>query len=262
MEHRRTALITGASAGIGMAFVNLLAKEGYDLILVARRKDTLERLAQQVREQHQVKADVLPADLTDPGAARDIAARIEARGLFVDFLVNNAGFSTNKTFCESQWPALHAEIQVMVTAVTELCHRFAPAMAEQGWGRIINLSSLAAFVPPTASLLYTGIKSYVLALSESIDMELKPQGVNVTALCPGFTHSEFHDVMGTRDAMNRLPGFMWHDADQVARAGYRAVMRGHPVCTPGLFNKTVAGSSRMLPERLRYWLGKSVPLFD
>ena len=262
MEHRRTALITGASAGIGKAFVNLLAKEGYDLILVARRRDLLEQVAARMREQHDVSVTVMPADLADIGAARDIFRQVEEKGLFVDVLVNNAGFASSKAFSQSSWSDIHGEIQVMITALTELCHRFAPAMVDQGWGRIINLSSIAAFAPPTSSLLYTGIKSYVLNMSEALDMELKASGVHVTALCPGFTHSEFHDVMGTREAMNRLPGFMWHDADEVGKAGYQAVMRGQPVCVPGVFNKTVAGSSRMLPERLRYWLGKTVPLFD
>lgn len=262
MEHRRTALITGASAGIGKAFVTLLAKEKYDLVLVARRRDLLEQIAIDVRDRYGVSVTVIPADLSDIGAARDIARQIEQRELFVDVLVNNAGFASSKAFSESSWQETHAEIQVMITALTELCHRFIPAMMEQGWGRIINLSSIAAFAPPTSSLLYTGIKSYVLNMSEALDMEVKKHGVHVTALCPGFTHSEFHDVMGTREAMNRLPGFMWHNADEVAQAGYQAVMRGQPVCVPGVFNKTVAGSSRLLPERLRYWLGKSVPLFD
>ena len=114
-------------------------------------------------------------------------------------LINNAGLSGKTAFAETPWPKLAAEIQLMVTAVTELCHRVLPGMRERGWGRIVNLSSLAAFSPPGASLLYTGIKSYVLGMSQSLDMELKPQGIHVTALCPGFTHSEFHDTMGTRD---------------------------------------------------------------
>lgn len=262
MEHRRTALVTGASAGIGKAFVNLLAKQGYNLILVARRKDILEQIAREHRLRYNIRAEVIATDLGNIGAARDVAQRVEELGMAVDFLVNNAGFASHRTFCESSWNELHRELQVMVTAVTELCYRFAPDMASQGWGRIINLSSLAAFAPPTSSMLYTGIKSFVLNTSQALDMELKPRGVHVTALCPGFTQSEFHDVMGTREAMNRLPGFMWQDADTVAAAGFRAVMKGQPICTPGLFNKTVAGSSRMLPERVRYWLGKHAALFD
>lgn len=262
MTESRTALITGASAGIGKAFARLLAAEGYDLVLVARRRNVLEELSHELNARHGIHAHVVAADLADIGAVRDVCARVDELGLRIDFLVNNAGFASNKAFADSSWSEVHKQIQVMVTTVTELCHRLLGPMLEQGWGRIINLSSVAAFAPPTSSLLYTAIKSYVLNMSEALDMEVKKQGVNVTALCPGFTQSEFHDVMGTRESVSRLPGIFWHDADEVAEAGYRAVMKGHPVSMPGLLNKTVAGSSRALPERVRYWLGKHVPMFE
>src|SRR5690606_1285585 len=159
MEHRRTALITGASAGIGKAFVNLLAKDGYDLVLVARRRDLLEQLAARMREQHNVGVTVMPTDLADIGAARDIARQVEEKGLFVDVLVNNAGFASSKAFSQSSWPEIHGERQVMITALTELCHSFAPAVIDQGQGGITNLSSIAACALPTSSLLHTGVRS-------------------------------------------------------------------------------------------------------
>lgn len=253
----RTALITGASAGIGEAFARLLAAEGASLLLVARREDRLLALANELEQAHGIRAEVFAVDLSRPEAASDIVAAATRMHLTIDVLVNNAGFAAATGFLNSEWSALNAEIQVMMTAVTELMFRFSPGMKARGFGRIINLASLAAFAPTAPSMLYTGIKSYVLNVSQAVDMELKPFGVHVTALCPGFTWSEFHDVQGTRALTSKLPGFMWHDAATVARLGLAAVMAGRPVCVPGAFNKTVAFTSRLFPERLRYVMGKA-----
>lgn len=252
----RCALVTGASAGIGASFARLLAAQGHTLILVARREDRLRALAEELSAAHGVRCEIIAADLNDPQAPLDIVARVEALGLGIDILINNAGLSGKGKFAETPWKELAGEIQLMVTAPTELVHRVVRGMRERGWGRVVNLSSLAAFTPPGAGLLYTGIKSYVLNMSQALDMELKPQGVNVTALCPGFTRSEFHDVMGTRETMDRFPDFIWQDADEVARAGWDAVTKGRPVCVPGTFNKLVAGSVQPLPQTLRYHLGR------
>jgi hypothetical protein len=253
----RTALITGASAGIGEAFARLLASQGAALLLVARREDRLRALADELEHAHGIRAEVFATDLSQPGAAQAIVAATERMHLTIDVLINNAGFAATEGFLNSEWSALQAEMQVMMTAVTELMHRFTPGMKQRGYGRIVNLASLAAFVPTAPSMLYTGIKAYVLNVSEAVDMELKPFGVHVTALCPGFTWSEFHDVQGTRELTNRLPGFMWHDAATVAQQGLAAVMAGRPVCVPGAFNKTVAYTSRLFPERLRYLMGRA-----
>ena len=255
-NRNRVALVTGASAGIGTAFARLLAAEGHDLLLVARRKERLRELANELSAAHGVRCEIAAADLTDPAAPLNVMARAEALGMPIDVLINNAGLSGKGLFVETPWDDLAAELQIMVTAVTELARRAAPGMKARGWGRIVNLSSVAAFAPPGASLLYTGIKSYVLNMSQALDMELKPHGVNVTALCPGFTRSEFHDVMGTRDTMDKFPEFVWQSAEEVARAGYDAVMKGRPVCVPGLVNKLAVGALRPLPESLRYHLGR------
>lgn len=252
----RTALITGASAGIGEAFARLLAAEGASLLLVARREERLRSLANELEQAHGIRAEVCAVDLAQPEAAAEIVAATERMRLDIDILVNNAGFAATKSFLSSDWSELQAEMQVMMVAVTELMYRFAPRMKERGFGRIINLASLAAFAPTAPSMLYTGIKAFVLNVSEAVDMELKPHGVYVTALCPGFTWSEFHDVQGTRDLTDKLPGFMWQDAGTVARAGFDAVMAGRPVCVPGTVNKTLAFTSRLLPETVRYQLGK------
>lgn len=252
----RTALVTGASAGIGEAFARLLAAEGANLLLVARREDRLRALATELEQAHGIRAEIFAVDLSRPEAAAEMVAALERMHLPVDVLVNNAGFAASTGFLNSEWSALNAEIQVMMTALTELMHRLAPGMKARGFGRIINLASLAAFVPTAPSMLYTGIKAYVLNVSQAVDMELKPFGVHVTALCPGFTWSEFHDVQGTRALTNKLPGFMWQDAATVARLGLDAVMAGHPVCVPGALNKTVAFTARLFPERLRYAMGR------
>ncbi|MFZ5724690.1 MAG: SDR family NAD(P)-dependent oxidoreductase [Pseudomonadota bacterium] len=257
----RTALITGASAGIGAAFARHLAAEGYSLLLVARRVERLQELAAELTAKHGVRCDVFAADLNDPAAPAAIMAFAEARGIAIDVLINNAGLSGKTAFADTPWPKLAAEIQLMVTAVTELCHRVLPGMRARGWGRIVNLSSLAAFSPPGASLLYTGIKRYVLDMSQSLDMELKPQGINVTALCPGFTHSEFHDTMGTREAADKLPALLWQEADEVVREGWDSVMKGKPVCVPGTVNKLVAGGMRPLPVALQYHIGSRLNPF-
>jgi short-subunit dehydrogenase len=258
---QRTALVTGASAGIGAAFARHLASEGYALLLVARRVDRLEELAGELNAKYGVRCNVFAADLNDPAAPAEIMEYAQAQGIAVDVLINNAGLSGKTAFADTPWPKLAAEIQLMITALTELCHRVLPGMQERGWGRIINLSSLAAFSPPGASLLYTGIKGYVLSVSQSLDMELKPQGIHVTALCPGFTRSEFHDTMGTRDAANKLPDMLWQEADDVVREGWAAVMKGKPVCVPGIVNKVLASTMRPLPVSLQYHLGNRLNPF-
>lgn len=261
MSTPKTALITGASAGIGKAFAEHLAQQGYHLILVARRKDKLTELADQLGRKYGVDAYVLTADLAQPDAVEVLAAEVQNLGLPVDFLINNAGLSGNYQFTEASWSELAAEIQIMMTSLTQLCHVFLPAMKAKGWGRVINVSSIAAYAPPGASLLYTGIKSYVLNVSQAMDMELKPHGVNVTALCPGFTRSEFHDVMGTRGTTNKFPKLMWQGADEVAQEAYDAVMAGRPVCVTGWLNKASVALMKPLPEGIRYRLGKAMNPF-
>jgi short-subunit dehydrogenase len=261
MSIQRTALITGASAGIGAAFARHLAKEGYGLLLVARRAEKLQALATELQQRYGVSCTVFAADLNDPAAPQAIMDFAQVQQINIDVLINNAGLAGKGSFAGSPWSALAGEIQVMITAVTQLCHLVLPHMRAQGWGRIINLSSIAAFSPPAESLIYTGIKSYVLNMSQSLDMELKPQGIHVTAVCPGFTHSEFHDQMGTRDAANKLPSILWQDADAVVAEGWRAVMRGQPVCVTGLVNKVMASSMRPLPISLQYHLGNRLNPF-
>lgn len=255
MNH--TALITGASAGIGLTFARHLAAEGHSLLLVARRADKLNALAAELRAKHGIRAEFFPADLKNPAVPAEIIAFARERDLAIDILINNAGLSQKEAFAQLPWETHAADIQIMITAVTELAHRVIPGMRARGWGRIVNLSSLAAFLPPGASLLYTAMKSYVLNMSQALDMELKPLGINVTALCPGFTHSEFHDAMGTRDTASKLPDVLWQQPEDVVREGWDAVMNGKPICVTGMVNRVIAAGVRPVPAELQYYLGRA-----
>ena len=259
---RSGALITGASAGLGEAFARLLASEGLDLMLTARRADRLEALAEALRMKHGVRVVVAPIDLSLPEAAARLQAEAARQDFQVDVLINNAGLAEPVSFLKYPVDDVRRMLEVMVTGPTELAHRFGQDMARRSHGRIINLSSLAAYAPNSPGMLYTGIKSYVLNMSQALDLQLKPSGIHVTALCPGFTFTEFHDTQGTRDWANRLPGFLWQDADTVVRAGWEAVQAGQPVCVPGVVNRTVAAATKHLPDRLRYAVGRFSRMVD
>jgi short-subunit dehydrogenase len=248
-DSRRTALVTGASAGIGAAFARLLAREGFDLVLVARRRDRLEELAK-VLQQSGVEAHVLPADLADREAPRAIFDQLRAQGIELDVLVNNAGYGLKQGFLEASWQE-HADfLQVMATSVSELCHLFAPGMKERGWGRIVNVASVAAFAPQVPGNLYGGVKSFVVDFSEALALELHGSGVNVCALCPGYTLTEFHDVIDVRAEIDALPGFVVMSADVVARQGWQAVSRGQPVCINGWLYRAIVSVCRHAPPPL------------
>jgi short-subunit dehydrogenase len=253
---RPLSLVTGASAGIGVAFARELAVRGHDLVLTARRTDRLEALAAELRERHRAAVTVLPCDLADPAAPRYLCDELDSRALTVDWLINNAGYGVPGSFIDSDWRT-HADfLQVLLTAPTELAWRLLPGMRARGHGRIVNVASLAGFVPGTAGhTLYAASKSYLIKLSQSLAMENRAAGVHVCALCPGFTRSEFHDVTGTRALMNKLPGFMWLDAEDVVRQGIVAVEAGRAVHVPGRINRAIKALAEVLPDRLVLRLG-------
>jgi len=251
----RTALITGASSGIGEAFADVFASQGFDLVLTARRKDRLASVAERIRRTHSRRVEVIAADLSDPNAPAQLCDEVARRGLTIDALVNNAGYGVPGTYVASPWERHEAMVQVMVVALAELTHRLLPGMIERRYGRIVNVASLAALVPaPAGHTLYAASKALVVKFSESLSGEVLRYGVHVTALCPGFTHSEFHDVTGTRSTMNRLPSWLWLEAVQVAREGFDAVMAGRPVHVTGRVNRTIAVGARHLPG----WLVRAI----
>ncbi len=250
MNLNRTALITGASAGIGRDYARLLAARGYNLILTARRADRLNALADELTNGFQIQVTCFPDDLADPKAPARLAQKIAAAGLQVDYLVNNAGYSVPGFYRDVRWEVERDMIQVMVTAVAELSHIFGRDMAERGYGRIVNVASVAAYLNGSAgSTLYSATKAFVQRLSQSLAIEYRGTGVNVIALCPGFTYSDFHDVVGNRAQMNRLPKFLWLEGPRVVREAHEAVEQNSgPIVINGLVYKLLAYGMRLLPE--------------
>lgn len=251
-EGRRTVLITGASAGIGAALARVCAARGHHLILTARREGPLQALAEELAVAHGVAAAVVVADLAEPEAPARLVEAIAARGLSVDGLINNAGFSRTTGFLTTD-PADHAAmIRVMLSAPVELSRLVLPGMVERGWGRVLNVASLAGQMPATGGdTLYGPIKSFLIKASQGLWLETQGTGVHVTALCPGYTYTEFHDVNGSRDQVSAAyPKWMWMDADRVARIGWDAVEANRPRVTPGFANNVLAALGGLLPDAL------------
>jgi len=241
----RTALVTGASTGIGRELVQLLATDGYDLILTARQRDALEAVAAPWRAKGRT-VDVLPLDLGQPGAAQALSAQVKQLGRTVDVLVNNAGFGTSGAFHEIQVGKDVSLLQLNVVALTELCRLFLPDMVARRQGRILNVASLAAFQPGPYMAAYCASKAYVLSLSEAINGELCGTGVTVSALCPGPVLTEFQK----RAECEKSPLFRGKmlDAATVARIGYNGMLKGKAVILPGWKTKLLAFSNRFAPR--------------
>lgn len=233
MADRPTALITGASAGLGAEFARQLAAAGHDLVLVARRREMLEELAAVVEQQHGARSEIICADLARPEAPQRILEQLARLDLTIDFLVNNAGIAGCDLLQERDWGKQQAFFQLMMTSVAHLCHLLIPPMVQRGHGRVINVASVAGRVPRAGGCNYGPAKAYVIALSEDLWLTLRGTGVNVCALCPGYTHTEFHAVGGLQETKDRLPRWIWYGAPTVVRDGIRAVDRGRPICISG-----------------------------
>lgn len=249
MSEKRTCLITGASAGIGAAIAREYAAQGWDLALTARREDPMIALAKDLKAEFGTTSHIFPLDLFDMNATQDLMERIEKKGVHIDGLVNNAGYGHPGQYMASEWEDHANFLQLMLRAPSELCHAVLPAMKEQGYGRIINVASLAGHIPGSRGhTLYAAVKSFLIKFSQSLHLEMAPHGVHVSALCPGFTYSEFHDVNGTRDGVSKLPDFMWMDAEECAEQGVEACERNRAVFIPGRVNKGIAVAARLLPD--------------
>lgn len=254
-RERPTSLITGASAGIGAAFARALAAREHDLILTARRRDRMEALAAELRAKHGCVVSVLPLDLAAVGAAKELTDSIAARGLSVDWLINNAGYGVPGMFDGNDWKTHEDFIRIMMEAPTELVWRLLPGMRERGYGRIINVASLAGHVPsPAGHTLYGASKAYLIKFSQALALENIDRDVHVCALCPGFTRSEFHDVTGTRETMNKMPSYMWQTAEAVVAEGIAAVEAGDPVRVTGRVNRAIKAFAKLIPDRLGLWI--------
>jgi short-subunit dehydrogenase len=243
-----TALITGASSGLGTEYAKLFAADEHDLVLVARRRERLEALARELESSRGVKAHVIAADLSAPGAPARIAEEVARLGLQIDFLVNNAGFGARGAFAELE-PARELEmIQVNITALVALTRALLPAMIERRRGRILNIGSTAGFTPGPFMAVYYASKAFVNSFSEALSYELRGTGVTATLSCPGATATEFAEVAGSaRSVLFRLGAA---PAATVAREGYRAMMQGKPMVIHGLKNKLTVQSLRLSPRAL------------
>lgn len=247
----RCALVTGASAGIGAEFARQLAARGCDLVLTARRGERLRALASELRGTHRIDVEVIVDDLADRNAPARIATAATAHGRAIDILVNNAGYGVPGRYDRVDWDAHARFMQVMVDAPLRLCHWLLPGMRERGFGRIVNVASLAGLVPATpGNTLYAPAKAFLVRFSQALALENHGLGIHVCALCPGFTYSEFHDVSQARALVSKLPGWMWSDADEVVRAGLDAVERGRVLCVPGRINRMTKTLMDLLPDRL------------
>jgi short-subunit dehydrogenase len=240
-----TALITGATAGIGAEFARRLAAQGHDLVLVARDEDRLEATAADLRHRFGGGVVVLPADLAERDQCARVEARLADRDRPVDLLVNNAGFGTGHRFSRGQLADEERQLDVLVRAVLRLSHAAVGGMVERRHGGIVNVSSVAAWTPTGT---YSAAKAWVTTFSEGLDAELAGTGVRVVAVAPGFTRTEFHARAGMD--MSRVPGWLWLDADQVVRAALAALGTRRTVVVPGRQYRLLAGLARHAPSRL------------
>ncbi|MCW2883538.1 MAG: uncharacterized protein QOE54_6095 [Streptosporangiaceae bacterium] len=234
----RSALVTGASSGIGESIARILAERGCDLVLVARRGELLDGLADDLRGSRKVGVEVLAADLTDPGQLAGVEERL--RGEPVELLVNNAGFGAFGAFAEIPLDDRLKEIELNVTALVRLSHAALPGMIARGRGGVLNVASIAGFAPSPGSATYAATKAFVASFSESLHAEVRDTGVSVTALCPGFTRTDEETAAG----------LLWLRRDDVARAGLDAVCAGRAQSVPGLGYKAVMPALKLVPRPL------------
>ena len=240
-----TALITGATSGLGAAFARRLARDGFDLVLVARDEERLRKQAAELHEQHGIEASVLRADLASDEGLSAVETRLRDAAAPVDLLVNNAGFGNKGTFLDVAMADELTMLKVHCEAVLRLTSAAAESMRERGRGGVVNVASVAAFVPRGT---YGASKAWVVQFTQGAAKDLAGSGVRLMALCPGFVRTEFHERAGMETGS--IPGWMWLDADAVVSATIKDLARGKQVCVPGLRYKALMGAVRLLPREL------------
>jgi len=253
-----TALVTGASAGIGAAIARLLAERGHGVVLVARREQRLRDLAADLAGRHGVRAEPIGADLADPGARDRLAARLDELGLTVEVLVNNAGFGGSGSLARGDRRRMVEMVRLNCEAYVDLQARYSAGMAERGRGAVINVASTAAFQPLPGTATYGATKAFVLSLSEATHSELAGHGVTVTAVCPGPVKTEFAQAAGVGDAERTLPGVFWTPVADVAREAVDGAAGGRRVVVPGLLNRAGALAGQHTPRVLALPIVKNV----
>ena len=246
------ALVTGASAGLGAEFARQLAARGKNLLLVARRVEPMERLGDELREANNIDVTVFAADMSDASAPAQIQVFANASELQIDYLINNAGTAPPDLIRDGDWSAHNAYLDLMLVSVAEMCHRFIPPMRERGFGKVLNVASVAGLISLAEDYSYGPTKSYLVALSRALSKTFKADGVDVTALCPGFTHTDFHATPKLTEMKNGMPGFLWYDADVVVRDGLNALEKGREVCVSGRLYRYLLVP--LMRTRLAGWL--------
>lgn len=254
-KNGQTALITGASSGIGYEFAKIFAREGYDLVLVARNEPALQKLADELKQKYGTTVKVIAKDLSQPDASTAVVDEIA--GLNIDILVNNAGFADYGLFAESDLSKQLEMMQLNMVTLTHLTRLLLPAMLQRKSGKILNLASTAAFQPGPLMSVYYATKAYVLSFSEALANEVKSGGVTVTALCPGATESGFQQRAAMEDS-KLIKGRKMPTSAQVAEAGYKALMQGKTVFVPGFSNKALTLGAKLLPRRFMPGLVRSI----
>ncbi len=253
----KTVLITGASAGIGYELSKIFAKNGYNLVLVSRNKQKLEVIAKELENKYGIQAKVIPKDLSKSSASQELYDNITANGIDIDVLVNNAGFGTNGKFTDINAHKHMDLIQLNITSLTMLCKLFGTDMVKKRTGRILNVASTAAFQAGPLMSTYYASKAYVLMLSEALYYELSQDGVSVTVLCPGPTHTEFfkrNEMIDTK--LSKSPHIM--KAEDVAKAGFDGLFRNKKIVIPGLINKLLAFTVRFTPRSIMTLIARSL----
>jgi short-subunit dehydrogenase len=253
----KTALITGASSGIGLELAKLFAKNGFYLILVARSEERLEKLADELRYEYHVQVATFAKDLTDLNEIQSLFQIIEEENIFIDFLVNNAGFGDYGCFVESDWHKINQMINLNITSLTYLTHLFLQRMKKEGRGRIMNIASTAAFQPGPLMAVYFATKSYVLNFSEALFEELKEFNITVTTYCPGATATNFSNEANTNNSKlfknRKLP-----TAANVAEYGFVAMMQGKRLAIYGFMNRLMVFGTRLTPRSIVLKMSKFI----
>jgi uncharacterized protein len=248
----RTALVTGASSGLGVSFARALAASGADLVITARRGAQLDSLAKELREQHGIKVHTIVLDLSEPGSPEQLFAKTEGEGRAIDVLINNAGGGIHRHFVDIPWDQTARQIQLNVTSLTELTHRFVRAMLERGRGHVLNVASVGAYTPTPTYATYSAGKAFVRDFTEAIAYELRDTPVRVCCLCPGLTKTEFHLASGHELAPMVKATTM--SADRCAAIGLSALFAGRRNVVSGLANKLTMQLLRLMPRRWMIWM--------
>jgi uncharacterized protein len=243
-----TALVTGASSGIGVAMAGELASRGHSIALVARREERLRTLAKDLSGEHGVETEVIAADLGDPSERDRLADELRGRGRAVEVLVNNAGFGHQADFATSPRERMVEMVRVNVEAVVDLTSRFVGPMVERGRGSVINIASIGAFQPLPGSAVYGASKAFVLSFSEAVRTELRGSGVSVTAVCPGPVRTEFTEAAGIPGVEERTPGIVWMSAEEIARHAVDGAAHDKRVVVPGMLNRASALAGQHSPR--------------